>query len=143
MSSPGFRAAVKAVLADNWTATPVFDLSDYATFDDIPQGDADAMLLLQFIGGPERIETLGQITAHGWREDGIAIFHLAMPTGEPSQRALDYGETLVGLFRGRRLGPYLIDYMEHPSDFAGAAIKLNGRWHGWSANLGYTTVICA
>jgi hypothetical protein len=143
MTNPGLRAAIKAQLAANWTETPVFDLSDYASFDDIPQGDADAMLLLEFIGGTERLATIGQIEDHSWREEGTVIFHLAMPTGEPSARALAYGEELVALFRGKRLGPYLIDYFEHFSDFTGAAIHINGRWHGWSANLGYTSNVCA
>jgi hypothetical protein len=143
MSSPGIRAAIKAELAASWTACPVFDLSDYVAFSDIPQADADCLLLLQFVGGPERLATIGQIENHSWREEGVVIFHLAMPTGESSARALQMGEELVALFRGRRLGPFLIDFMEHFTDFTGAAIKLDGRWHGWSANLGYTSVVCA
>jgi hypothetical protein len=143
MTNPGLRAAIKAELAANWTATPVFDLSDYASFDDIPQGDADAMLLIQFIGGPERLAAIGQIENHSWEEQGVVIFHLVMPTGESSARALTYGEQLVSMFRGKRLGSYLIDFMEHFSDFQGAAIRISGRWHGWTSNLGYTSVVCA
>jgi len=143
MSSPSVRTAIKAHLAANWSASPVFDLSDYAAFADIPQGDADAMLLLQFVGGPERIATIGQVENHGWREDGTVFFHLCLPTGEQSARALTLGEQLVIMFRGKRFGDFTVDFMEHFSDFAGAAIQLNGRWHGWSSALGYTSVICA
>lgn len=143
MSSPGIRAAIKAQLAAYWTKCPVFDLSDYVEFADVPSGTEDAMLLLQFIGGPERIATIGNAENHSWSEEGIAVFHLAFPVGENSARALSWGEELVFLFRGKRLGPFLIDFMEHFSDFTGAAIKLNGRWHGWSANLGYTSIVCA
>lgn len=143
MSSPAIRDAIKAELAANWTATPVFDLSDYVAFSDIPLGETDAMLLLQFVGGPERLATIGQIENHSWREEGIAFFHLCLPTGETAARALTLGEELVVMFRGRRFGAFVVDYMEHFSDFAGAAIKLDGRWHGWTSTLGYTSVICA
>jgi hypothetical protein len=143
MSSPTVRAAILATLAANWTATPVFDLSDWVSFADIPQGDADAMLLIQFVGGPERLATIGQIENHSWREDGIIFFHLCFPTGENSARALTLGEQLVTMFRGRRFGTFVVDFMEHFSDFNGAAIQLNGRWHGWTSGLGYSSRICA
>jgi hypothetical protein len=143
MSAPGFRAALLARLAANWTATPIFDLSDYVAFADIPQGDADALLLVQFIGGPINAATIGGPGSIDWREQGIAILHLAMPAGESSARALDYGGQLWALLIGQRLGDFTIDSMENFSDFAGAAIKLDGRWHGWSANLGYTSNVCA
>lgn len=143
MSSPGVRAAIKAQLDAHWSNCPYFDLSDYVSFAEVPAGDADAMLLLQFIGGPERMATIGNLENHSWEEQGTCILHLAFPVGENSARALSWGEQLVFLFRGKRLGPFMIDFMEHFSDFTGAAIKLDGRWHGWSANLGYTSIVCA
>lgn len=143
MSSPAIRAQILGVLAANWTHCPVFDLSDWISAGEIPGGLTDPMLVVQFIGGPERIATIGPIDSHGWREDGTCIFHLCFPVGESSARALQWGEELVLMFRGRRLGAFVIDFMEHFSDFSGAAIRLDGRWHGWSANLGYSAVICA
>lgn len=144
MSSPAFRSALKALLAANWTHSPVFDLSDWVEPGDVPPGMTDAFLALQFIGGPERIATIGPIEHHSWREDGVTILHLCFPVGEDSARALDWGEQLVQLLRGRRIGEqFTIDYMEHFTDLAGAAIRLAGRWHGWSANLGYTATVCA
>jgi hypothetical protein len=47
------------------------------------------------------------------------------------------------MFRGKRLGDQLVDFMDHFSDFAGAARGLEGRWHCWAANLGYTSIVCA
>lgn len=143
MTAPGFRSAIKAQLAAHWTACPVYDLSDYVAFADVPQGEADAMLLLQFVGGPERLATIGTLESHGWREEGTVYFHLALPTGENSARALALGEELRALFRGKRFGAFVADFMEPFSDFNGAAIKLDGRWHGWSSALGYSSVVCA
>lgn len=143
MSSPGFRAALKALLASNWTLCPVFDLSDWITPADVPAGVGDAWLGLQFIGGPETLATIGPIEHHSWREDGTAQLHLAFPTGEDSARALDWGGQLVDLLRGKRLDSFTIDSMTYFADFAGAAIRLDGRWHGWSANLGYSNTVCA
>lgn len=143
MSSPGFRTALKSLLAAQWTQCPVFDLSDWISPGDVPAGTTDAFLALQFIGGPERIATIGPIEHHSWTEDGIAILHLLFPAGEDSTRALDWGEQLVTLLRGKRIGDrFTVDFMEHFADFAGQAIQLNGRWHGWSASLGYTATIC-
>lgn len=143
MSSPGFRIALKSLLAANWTHCPVLDISDWIGAGQVPPGIADAFLALQFIGGPERIATIGPIEHHSWREDGTAALHLAFPVGENSDRALAWGEELVDLLRGRRMDSYTIDFMEYFSDFSGAAIRLNGRWHGWSANLGYSNTVCA
>jgi hypothetical protein len=142
MSSPGFRDAIKLELATRWTATPVLDLSDYLAVDDLPATGTDPVLLLQFIGGPDRMATIAQEGNHGWREDGVFYFHLLLPTGEPAARALSLGEQLRGIFRGRRLGSYVIDNIEPFSDFAGAAIRVNGKWHGWSAAAAYYNVIC-
>lgn len=143
MSSPGFRAALKALLAANWTHCPIFDISEWIDAGEVPPGLGDAFLALQFIGGPERIATIGPIEHHSWREDGSMHLHLAFPVGEDSARALAWGDELVQLLRGRRLDGFTIDFMDHFSDFAGAAIRLNGRWHGWSAGLGYTSTVCA
>lgn len=142
MSSPGFRTALKSLLAANWAHCPVLDMSDWITPGQVPAGLADPFLALQFVGGPERIATIGPIEHHSWREDGIAFLHLAFPTGEDSTRALDWGQQLVDLLRGKRLGQFTIDYLEHFTDQAGAAIRLDGRWHGWSAGLGYTVTVC-
>jgi hypothetical protein len=142
MASPGIRLAIKEQLATYWSACPYFDLSEYEGFAEIPHDD-NPMLLLQFIGGPERLAAIGQVENHSWSEEGVVIMHLVFPTGEDSARALSWGEQLVVLFRGKRFGSYVIEYMEHFSDFSGPAIRLSGRWHGWSANLGYTNVICA
>lgn len=142
MSSPAFRELVKSVLAANWSATPVYDLSDYTNVDDLPAMGDDAVLLLQFIGGPERLATIATQGTHGWQETGIFYFHLLMPTGEPSDRALLYGEALRALFRGKRFGSYVIEALDPFSDFQGAAIRINGKWHGWSAPGSYYNVVC-
>lgn len=143
MSSPAFRIALKALLASEWTACPVLDMSEWITPGEVPGGITDAWLGLQFIGGPNRIATIGPIEHHSWREDGMAILHLGFPSGENTDRAMLWGPQLVDMLRGRRLDAFTIDFMDHFADFAGAAIRLNGRWHGWSANLGYTVTVCA
>jgi hypothetical protein len=143
MSSPAVRAAIMAQLAANWTNCVFFDMSDYIGFDALPKPTDGAMLLVQFIGGPERMAAIGQLENHSWREEGIASLHLVFPTGEDSTRALAWGEQLVTLYRGKRFGDLVIDFMEHFSDFSGSAIRIDGRWHGWSSTLGYYTVVCA
>jgi hypothetical protein len=143
MSSPGFRTALKSLLAASWSNCPVLDMSDWITPGQVPAGLTEAFLALQFIGGSERIATIGPIEHHSWREDGTTWLHLAFPTGEDSTRALDWGQQLVDLLRGKRIGnQFTIDYLEHFTDQAGAAIRLDGRWHGWSAPLGYAVTVC-
>ena len=142
MTSPAFRSALLDLLAANWTHSDVFDLSEWIDAGRVPAGVTDAFLAVQFIGGPVSLATIGPIEHHSWRETGTAILHLAFPVGEDTTRALAWGDELVQLLRGRRLGDATIDFVEFFSDFAGAAFRLDGRWHGWSANLGYSSTVC-
>ena len=118
-------------------------MSDWVSAGEVPPAIGDAFLALQFIGGPESIATIGPAEHHSYREDGIATLHLCFPTGENTDRAMLWGAELVDLLRGRRLDSFTIDQMTHFSDFAGSAIMLRGRWHGWSASLAYTNTVCA
>ena len=120
----------------------MLDVSDWISAGEVPAGITDAFLALQFLPSTERIATIGPIEHHSWSEDGQVVLHLAFPVGEDTTRALAWSDQLVDLLRGRRLGAFTIDFLEHFSDFAGAAIQLRGRWHGWSANLGYSARIC-
>lgn len=142
MSSPSFRAVVKSVLAAQWTATAVYDLSDYTNLNDLPLTGEDPVVLVQFIGGPERLATIATQGAHGWQENGVFYLHVLVPTGESSDRALSLGEQLRSLFRGKRFGSYIIDALDPFSDFLGAAIRVSGKWHGWSAPGSYYNVVC-
>jgi hypothetical protein len=142
MTSPAFRSALLGLLAANWQHSEIFDLSEWIEAGQVPAGVTDAWLGVQFIGGPVTLATIGPIEHHSWREQGTAILHLGFPVGEDTSRALLWSDELVNLCRGVRLGAHTIDFMEYFSDFAGAAIRLNGRWHGWSANLGYSSLVC-
>ena len=142
MSSVGFRSVVKGVLAAQWVATPFYDLSDFTELDDLNKVGEDALVLIQFIGGPERLATIATQGTHGWQENGIFYLHLLVPTGEPSDRALSLGEQLRSLFRGKRFGSYIIEALDPFSDFMGSAIRINGKWHGWSAPGSYYNVVC-
>lgn len=142
MSSPAFRAIVLGELAAHWAPRLYFDLSDYTDIDALPATGEEPVLLVQFIGGTERLATIATQGTHGWQEDGIFYFHLLMPTGENSQRALTWGEELRTLFRGKRFGSYVIEAVEPFSDFLGAAIRIAGKWHGWSAPGSYYNVVC-
>jgi hypothetical protein len=143
MTSPDLRAAVKAELAANWTNCPVYDLSDYISFEALKLGIDDKALLLQFGFATESMAVIGAPGADGWQEIGTFFFHLLFPTGVDSAEALDWGEELRGLFRGKRFGAAIIDSVPPFTDLDGAAIRLNGRWHGWSAPAAYYRVICA
>ena len=142
MSSPGFRAIVMGELQAHWAPRLFFDLSDYTELDALPATGTEPVLLVQFIGGPERLATIATRGTHGWEETGIFYLHLLMPTGESSQRALTLGEELRAMFRGRRFGSYVIESLDPFSDFFGAAIRVLGKWHGWSAPGSYYNVIC-
>jgi hypothetical protein len=143
MTSPDLRAAIKALLATGWTNCPVFDLSDYIALDALPIGTADKALLLQFGFSTETMTTIGVPGSDSWQEIGSFYFHLLFPAGDDSTEALAWGEQLRGLFRGTRLGAAVIDSVSPFTDLDGAAIRLNGRWHGWSAPAAYYRVICA
>lgn len=138
MSSPTFRAVILGVLAAQWTATAVFDKSDYINVEDLPATGTDPILLVQFLTATENLETIGTQHADGWREDGSFYFHLLMPTGESSQRALALGEQLRALFRGQRFGAYVIESV-HPF----IDVDILGKWRRWSAPGDYYGIVCA
>ena len=142
MSSPGFRALVMQQLQTLWAPRLYFDLSDYVSVDDVPATGDEPVLLVEFVGGPERLATIATQGTHGWQEEGIFYFHLLMPVGESSQRALAWGEELRAIFRGKRFGSYVVDALDPFSDFYGAAIRIIGKWHGWSAPGSYYNVVC-
>jgi hypothetical protein len=142
MSSPEFRNVILSELAAKWSATAFFDLSDYTNLEDLPATGEDPVLLVQFIGGPETLATIATQGTHGWSETGTFYFHLLMPTGESSQRALTLGKQLRALFRGKRFGSFVIEALDPFTDFLGAAIRVVGKWHGWSASGSYYNVVC-
>ena len=143
MTSPAIRQAVKDELAANWSLCPVFDLSDYITLDDMPAGPTDKVLLLSFGFSSESMVTIAHTGSHGWQEIGVFYFHLLFPTGDDAAEALVWGEQLRTLFRGKRFDDVIIDSVPPFTDQDGAAIRLNGRWHGWSAPASFYRVICA
>lgn len=143
MTSLSVRQDVLAVLAAEWTLCPVFDLSDYVSIDDLPAASDSSALLVQFGVGIQDIAAIGAPGLDGWQETGVIYLHLLRPTGEPSATALDWCEQLAALFRGRRLGRLRILNLQTATDLDGAAIRLDGKWHGWSVALGFDHVICA
>lgn len=138
MSSPAFRAVILDTLAAQWTATPFFDKSDYLNIDDLPVTGTEPVLLVQFLTASEDLETIGTQDADGWREEGSFYFHLLMPTGEASQRALTLGEQLRLLFRGKRFGAFVIESI-HPF----IDVDILGKWRRWSAPGDYYGIVCA
>ena len=143
MTSPAIRQAVKDALAASWSLCPVYDLSDYITLDDMPIGTTDKLLLLSFGFSSETMATIAIENFHGWQEIGVFYFHLLFPAGDDAAEALAWSEQLRALFRGRRFGDVIIDSGPPFTDQDGAAIRLDGRWHGWSAPASFYRVICA
>lgn len=143
MSSPAFRSLITATLAAQWTATPWFDLSDYTSIEEVlAQTGDETILLVQFGASMERLATIATDGFHGWREDGQFFFHLVAATGRPSSEVLALGEQLRAIFRGQRFGSFIIDGLDPFSDFGGAAIRVLGKGHGWSAPGSFYNVIC-
>lgn len=138
MSSPAFRAVVLGVLAAQWSATAVYDKSDYINIEDLPASGEAPVLLVQFLSASETLETIGTQGADGWREDGSFYLHLLMPTGEASTRALALGEQLRGLFRGQRFGAFVIESIDPFVD-----VDILGKWRRWSAPGNYYSIVCA
>lgn len=145
MSDPAFRAGVKSILTDQWLLCDWFDMSDYVALDDPPATGDVPVLLVEFIGGPETIATIGNPGNHGWRENGVFMFHLLFPTGEDSTRAGQFATELRRLFRGRRVGTgeeFIINRLDNATDFGGGAIAIDGRWHGWVLGGAYYGTVC-
>lgn len=145
MATPAVRDAIHAVLHSQWTATPWFDLSDYVTLADLPVDSQSSVLLLQFAFSMERMATIAQPDSHGWQQTGVFYFHILVPAGDVAlgRQALMWGEDLRAMFRAKRFGQIIVESVDPFTDLDGAAIRLDGKWHGFSAPASYYSIICA
>ncbi len=133
MASLYARTTIRDHIAANWTATPWFDLSDFVDVNDIPAPDAQAYVILQFIGGTDEQVTIGGFNQNGYREEGAFYLHYVAPTGGTAAGDLAVAEQLRALFVGRRFPRLVIRSVTTWTDQEGAAIGVTGPWRGFSA----------
>ena len=144
MSSVVVRTEVLAAVKALATSYKVIDYSEVAP-DPIPDNQTDTFIIVQFVGGTDEMIDIGGEGNQGWEEIGTVMLHLLAPTGFSSVPTLALGETIRTGLRGRRLGKnkdVVIEAVEPWTDVAGAAIRVQGPWHGFVSNLEYTRYVC-
>jgi hypothetical protein len=133
MSSSAVRTEVKNYLQANWTETPIYDLSDFYSLEDLPS-DLESWLGIQFIGGLEEVRAIGETC---YRERGIIFFHVVVQSGFDSANALSLCENLRDLMRALRVNSLVIEQVKPPNDSFGKALFFKGNWHGWAVETEY------
>lgn len=147
MSSSSVREIVKAKLA-TVSAWPIYDMSD-STISQLPSNKNEPWLGVQFVGGTERVDSIGGGNSaddpnprNCWLEEGVFFVHVVTPTGYSGLNPLDEAEAIRQQFRGYRKEVSLtykfwVESVDPPTDQAGAAIQIDGPWHGWSVAMDY------
>lgn len=135
MSSQAFRNLVKDWFATNHPELAVVEISD----DDV-EIPAPATLStwvgLQFIQASDDAVSVGNGDV-AYREDGVFYIHIVSPTGFSSAASLALADSLRYALRGSRIGDAVIQSCYTPTDQNGAAIQIDGPWHGWSVMVEY------
>ena len=143
MSSGSVRNALRAAVDALAAPMPVFDMSDYQSISDIPVNTMDTFILIQYIGGDDSMVTIGGEGNQGFEETGVAALHIVTPTGFDSANTIQTADNIRLGLRGRRLTQdVVVEAVEPFTDQVGAAIQIDGGYHGYSSNLFYSKHDC-
>jgi len=132
MSSQYVRNTVMTHLANNWTITPFYDLSDFLDKTNLNLANLTMWLGVQFL---QSEETFAGVGGKCYREEGTIVFHMVHAIGQPSATAISATEVLRSLFRGMRLGDMVVQSIDPPTDMWGEAIEFDGNWHGFACYM--------
>lgn len=126
-----YRSDIMDYLNTNWTVTPIVELDEYASFDDLPAlAIEQIVLMVDFPTASERMVSIAVHQTQGYRQDGMCQLLLANPVGKGNQEVINLGEQLQALYRGRRLGDTVIISI---SPFI--AQFVDGKWQVWSSQM--------
>ena len=144
MSSPEVRAAIMDKLVTDFPTMDIKDLSSYVSLSDIGSNLTDTALLVQHVGGSERMINIAGEGNQGWEEDGSAVLHFIIPTGFDFKPYLPTMENIRKSLRGRRLKDDVVIRSVSPfTDQTSNAVRVDGGWHGWSAYVAFYRYQCA
>ena len=135
MSSRYVRNTILTYLTNNWTATPVYDLSNFLDKTNLNLANLNMWVGVQFLHSEE---TYAGVGGKCFRESGTIIFHVAHAVGQSSDGAINACESIRDLFRGMRIGGNIvIESVDPPTDMWGEAIEFDGNWHGFAIYTEY------
>lgn len=144
MASEQVREVILETLTTLASPWPVFNVSDYATIEEILSTQNAESVLVQFVVSDEEIRTIGGEGHQGWEETGTVIVHLLVPTGLDSLSSVVKGDLIRKGMRGKRLSDSVtIDSMAPFVDFDSASLGVQGAFHGWSAPIYYVRRDCS
>ena len=139
MSSEVARTAINAAVIAAAAPWPVFNLSDYNTFEDvIPLIDSQAVLI-QYVIADETQMNIGGEGNQGFEETGSVTLHLITPSGFASAPLIVKGDEIRIALRGTRQGQVVI---ESCSPFGDTGGGINGALKSFTASLFYYSRDC-
>jgi len=145
MSSTTVRTAIKTFLTTYAPTEHVIDLTgQFAEIQNLISNAAltasDTWMGLQFIGNDEVPITVGSDNVHGkYRESGAIYFHIVdvAKLSAPSS-ILGRGETIISLFRGKRINDIIVESLTPINFDTGATLQFTGGYLSGSFLLSYT-----
>lgn len=141
MSTPSVRTTLLTEITALANPTPVFNLSDYVTLEELLATQTDRCVLVDFAASSERIATIGDTDSLGFEETGTVAIHWLAPTGFQSTPTLDLAEAMRVDLRGRRFGKIRIESVDPFAD-AGSPVDRKGLWTGFTSLLFYSLHSC-
>lgn len=141
MSSKDVRDSINTAVTALASPWPTFDLSDYVSLEEVLSTISSEAVLIQYVVADDLMQTIGGEGNQGWEETGSVTIHLIVPTGFPSDSAVNKGDQIRYGIRGRRVAPDVL--IESCSPFVDFGVGgINGSIHNWSANLFYSRRDC-
>ena len=135
MSSGVVRDALRTALETVASPWPVFDISDYVSFDDVLGNVDERAVLIQHVASDETPTTVAGGSLHGWSEDSSPVIHLVVASGFDAAPVVQKGDEIREALRGTRLTDEIVIQSFAPFvDFAGLGLY-GTAWKGWSANV--------
>lgn len=142
MSSEIVRTAITDAVTAAAAPWPVFNLSDYNTYEDVlPLIDSQAVLV-QYIIAEDTMMNIAAAGNQGWEETGSVTLHLITPTGFASTPLIQKGDAIRIALRGQRYGSVVVESCAPFVDFGAGAAGIEGAWKSYSASLFYYSRSC-
>jgi hypothetical protein len=139
-----FKNNLSAFVESNWPGTPIVDdYNDFRSKDDIIPGETDTWISVLFYEYETRQSSLGPPGSRSWRENGMIVLNVFVPSGDGDSDLLTMVEALKTRYRGLQIGDLVCLTASGPDQtILSEAHSSRGNWFGYSIDIEYRYDFC-